>query len=57
MAVLVPRAERLSTGLKTSVRVNVDLTASDLKRIDEASSSIKLEGARLPEFALEMTRR
>ena len=29
--------------------VNVELTDADLKQIDEASSSLKLEGARLPE--------
>jgi aryl-alcohol dehydrogenase-like predicted oxidoreductase len=35
--------------------VNVELTAADLKEIDEASSSLKLEGARLPEPMLKMT--
>ena len=35
--------------------VNVDLTEADLKEIDEASSSLKLEGARLPEAVLKMT--
>ena len=37
--------------------VNVELTASDLKQIDEASSTLKLEGARLPEAMLKMTGR
>ena len=37
--------------------VNVELTESDLKQIDEASSRMKLEGARLPEAALKMTGR
>jgi len=37
--------------------VNVDLTENDLKQIDEASSKLKLEGARLPEAALKMTGR
>src|SRR6202166_4929322 len=37
--------------------VNVELTESDLKEIDEASSKLKLEGARLPEAALKMTGR
>jgi aryl-alcohol dehydrogenase-like predicted oxidoreductase len=37
--------------------VNVELTESDLKQIDEASSKLKLEGARLPEAALKMTGR
>jgi aryl-alcohol dehydrogenase-like predicted oxidoreductase len=35
--------------------VNVELTVADLKEIDEASSSLKLEGARLPEATLKMT--
>ena len=35
--------------------VNVELTDADLKQIDEASSSLKLEGARLPEAMLKMT--
>jgi aryl-alcohol dehydrogenase-like predicted oxidoreductase len=35
--------------------VKVELTESDLKEIDEASSSLKLEGARLPEPMLKMT--
>jgi aryl-alcohol dehydrogenase-like predicted oxidoreductase len=35
--------------------VNVSLTEGDLKEIDEASSKLKLEGARLPEPSLKMT--
>jgi aryl-alcohol dehydrogenase-like predicted oxidoreductase len=35
--------------------VNVELTEDDLKQIDEASSRLKLEGARLPEAVLKMT--
>ncbi|MGA8741156.1 MAG: aldo/keto reductase [Terracidiphilus sp.] len=35
--------------------VNVELTEADLTEIDEASSSLKLEGARLPEPMLKMT--
>ena len=35
--------------------VNVELTENDLKQIDEASSRMKLEGARLPEAVLKMT--
>ncbi len=35
--------------------VCVELSESDLKQIDEASSSMKLEGARLPEAVLKMT--
>src|ERR1700722_5186893 len=37
--------------------VNVELTEADLKEIDEATSGLKLEGARLPEAALKMTGR
>ncbi len=37
--------------------VNVELTQEDLNQIDEASSSLKLEGARLPEAMLKMTGR
>ena len=37
--------------------VNVELTENDLKQIDETSSKLKLEGARLPEAALKMTGR
>jgi len=37
--------------------VNVELTEDDLKQIDEASSKLKLEGARLPEAMLKMTGR
>jgi len=37
--------------------VNVALTESYLEQIDEASSKLKLEGARLPEAALKMTGR
>jgi aryl-alcohol dehydrogenase-like predicted oxidoreductase len=34
---------------------NLELTGDDLKQIDEAASSLKLEGARLPEALLKMT--
>jgi aryl-alcohol dehydrogenase-like predicted oxidoreductase len=37
--------------------VNVALTGPDLEQIDEASSKLKLEGARLPEAMLKMTGR
>jgi aryl-alcohol dehydrogenase-like predicted oxidoreductase len=37
--------------------VHVELTAADLKQIDDAASSLKLEGARLPEAMLKMTGR
>jgi aryl-alcohol dehydrogenase-like predicted oxidoreductase len=35
--------------------VNVELTEADLKEIEESSSSLALEGARLPEAMLKMT--
>src|SRR5579863_8984171 len=35
--------------------VNVELTEADLREIDDASSRLKLEGARLPEPMLKMT--
>jgi aryl-alcohol dehydrogenase-like predicted oxidoreductase len=35
--------------------VKVELTEADLKEIDEASATLKLEGARLPETMLKMT--
>jgi aryl-alcohol dehydrogenase-like predicted oxidoreductase len=35
--------------------VNVELTHSDLKQINEAASKLKLEGARLPESVLKMS--
>jgi aryl-alcohol dehydrogenase-like predicted oxidoreductase len=35
--------------------LNVALSENDLKEIDDASSRLKLEGARLPESALKMT--
>ncbi len=35
--------------------VNVELTKSDLKQMDDAASELRLEGARLPEAMLKMT--
>ncbi|MDR3741644.1 MAG: aldo/keto reductase [Terracidiphilus sp.] len=35
--------------------INVELTEDDLKQIDESSSRLKLQGARLPEAVLKMT--
>ena len=35
--------------------IAVDLTADDLQQIDSAASKLHLEGARLPEYALNMT--
>jgi len=37
--------------------LNVAMTEADLKQIDEAAASLKLEGARLPEAMLKMTGR
>lgn len=37
--------------------VTVELTKSDLDEIEQAASGLQLKGARLPEFALEMTGR
>jgi aryl-alcohol dehydrogenase-like predicted oxidoreductase len=37
--------------------MNAELTESDLRQIDDASSRLKLEGARLPEAALKLTGR
>jgi aryl-alcohol dehydrogenase-like predicted oxidoreductase len=37
--------------------LSLELTAADLKTIDEALSKISLEGERLPEAALKMTGR
>lgn len=35
--------------------VNVELNENDLKQIGEVASSLKLEGARLPEAVLKVT--
>jgi aryl-alcohol dehydrogenase-like predicted oxidoreductase len=48
------RLERLDENLGA---VSVELTSGDLRAIDGAASKIKLQGARLPEDALEMTGR
>ena len=37
--------------------VEVQLTGSDLKQIEDATSKLSLEGARLPEAMLKMTGR
>ncbi|MDB6062046.1 MAG: uncharacterized protein JWM78_2149 [Verrucomicrobiaceae bacterium] len=37
--------------------LNIELTADDLKEIDDAASKLSLQGARLPESALAMTGR
>jgi aryl-alcohol dehydrogenase-like predicted oxidoreductase len=35
--------------------VRVELNAEDLRQIEEESSRVKIEGARLPEFVLKMS--
>jgi aryl-alcohol dehydrogenase-like predicted oxidoreductase len=46
------KLHRLEENLRAA---NVELNEADLKQIDQASSSMKLEGARLPEAVLKMT--
>jgi aryl-alcohol dehydrogenase-like predicted oxidoreductase len=46
------KLHRLEENLRAA---NLELYEADLKKIDEASSSMKLEGARLPEAVLKMT--
>ena len=53
----IPGTTKLHRLVENLGAVNVELTKADLKEIDEASSSLKLEGARLPEAALKMTGR
>ncbi len=48
------KLHRLEENLRA---VNVELTEADLKQIDAATSKLSLEGARLPEAALNMTGR
>jgi aryl-alcohol dehydrogenase-like predicted oxidoreductase len=53
----IPRTTKLQRLEENIGAVNVYLTENDLKQIEEASSKLKLEGARLPEAALKMTGR
>ena len=53
----IPGTTRLHRLEENLGAVNVELSETDLKQIDETSSSLKLEGARLPEAALKMTGR
>jgi aryl-alcohol dehydrogenase-like predicted oxidoreductase len=53
----IPGTTKLNRLEENLGAVNVALTESDVKQIDEASSKLKLEGARLPEAALKMTGR
>jgi aryl-alcohol dehydrogenase-like predicted oxidoreductase len=51
----IPGTTKLHRLAENLDAVNVELTGHDIKQIDEASSKLKLEGARLPEAALKMT--
>ena len=51
----IPGTTKLHRLEENLVAADVELSESDLKQIDEASSSMKLEGARLPEAVLKMT--
>ena len=51
----IPGTTKLNRLEENIGAVNVELTESDLKLIDEAASKLKLEGARLPEAVLKMT--
>lgn len=53
----IPGTTKLNRLEENLGAVNVELTQDDLKQIDEASSLLKLEGARLPEAMLKMTGR
>ena len=51
----IPGTTKLNRLEENLGAANVELNESDLKQIDEASSGMKLEGARLPEAVLKMT--
>ena len=53
----IPGTTRLHRLEENLGAVNAELTQDDIKQIDEASSRLELEGARLPEAALKMTGR
>jgi aryl-alcohol dehydrogenase-like predicted oxidoreductase len=53
----IPGTTKLNRLQENLGAVNVELAESDLNQIDEASSKLKLEGARLPEAMLKMTGR
>ena len=53
----IPGTKKLSRLEENLGAVNVELTATDLKTINEAAAKIPLEGERLPEAALKMTGR
>ncbi len=51
----IPGTTKLHRLEENLCAVNIELTEDDLKHIDEVVSSLKLEGARLPEAVLKMT--
>jgi aryl-alcohol dehydrogenase-like predicted oxidoreductase len=53
----IPGTTKLNRLKQNLGAVNVELTEANLKEIDDASSSLKLVGARLPESMLKMTGR
>ncbi|MGD0735444.1 MAG: aldo/keto reductase [Terracidiphilus sp.] len=53
----IPGTTKLNRLEENLGAVNLELTADDLKQIDEGQSKLKLEGARLPEAMLKMTGR
>ena len=51
----IPGTTKLHRLEENLASVNVQLTADDLREIDEGTSNIRIEGARLPEAVLAMT--
>jgi aryl-alcohol dehydrogenase-like predicted oxidoreductase len=51
----IPGTTKLHRMEENLASVNVQLTADDLREIDEGTSNIEIEGARLPEAVLAMT--
>lgn len=51
----IPGTTKLNRLEENLGAIAVDLTADDLQQIDSAASKLHLEGARLPEYALNMT--
>jgi aryl-alcohol dehydrogenase-like predicted oxidoreductase len=53
----IPGTKKLSRLEENLGAVGVELTAADLRTINDAAAKIPLEGERLPEAALKMTGR
>jgi len=51
----IPGTTQIAHMQENSAAADVELTADDLQQIDSAASKLHLEGARLPEYALNMT--